>query len=198
MEFKINGSAVDGKYFSKEQKADHRFVERAGKAYAAYAEARARWLEFVKDKAVPVFVGKLGSKADAGDETASQGKGRTIYNIPKDRRVVIKQNAYIKMNELAVQAKAIIDGLLEECKDKLPVEVEDLFGLLKSMFQEKKKMIYTPGIAAFVGMKNIRNKRLQEAQELLKRSMDADIGKVYMYAQKRNADGSWEMGGEEK
>jgi len=190
--FKIGGAEVPAAYFTAEQKKDHKFVERVAREYGRYLKARANWLEFVRGRGVPVFLEKIQGKEEEGDEIAAQGKGRTIYNIPRDRRVVIKQNAYIKMNDLAAQAKAIIDRLIKDCAENLPEDVQDLFGLLKSMFLEKKKMIYTPGIAAFVAMKGIKNPELLKAQDLLRQSMDAEIGKVYMYAQKKGKDGGWE------
>jgi len=56
---------------------------------------------------------------------------------------------------------------------------------------EKKRLVYTPRIAAFVGMKNIRNKELLKAQELLRKAMDAEMGRVYCYVERKGEDGKW-------
>lgn len=191
--FEINGATVDSKYFTKEQKADHKLVEKVGKAYADYTAAQERWNRFLKEFIAPVFCSRVNEKLESAENDVATGHGVTICNIPKSRRVIVKQNAYIKMNEFAKQAKFIIDELLNQTKEEMTADVADLFQLLKTMFMEKKKMVYTPGIAAFVGMQNIRSKRLREAQELLRKAMDAEMGRVYCYVERKGADGRWEV-----
>lgn len=191
-EFEVNGALVDGKYFTRDQKQDHKFVEKVAKAYGEYVAAQERWGAFLLEYVSPVFIRRASESDDSKTVT---GKGVTVNNIPKNRRVIIKQNSYMKMNEYARQAKEIIDALLLDTAEKLPADVTDLFELLKTMFVEKKRLVYTPGIAAFVGMKNIRNKELLKAQELLRKAMDSEVGRVYCYVEKKGEDGSWKVEG---
>ena len=191
-EFEVNGALVDGKYFTRDQKQDHKFVEKVAKAYGEYVASQERWAAFLLAYVSPVFICRASESDDSKTVT---GKGVTVNNIPKNRRVIIKQNAYMKMNEYARQAKEIIDALLLDTAEKLPADVTDLFELLKTMFVEKKRLVYTPGIAAFVGMKNIRNKELLKAQELLRKAMDSEVGRVYCYVERKGEDGSWKVEG---
>jgi len=187
-QFEINGAMVDSKFFTKDQKDDHKLVDRVAKAYRKYLSAQANWSRFLMEFIAPVF--RARSSEEEWDKTMT-GRGVTVNNIPKNCRVIIKQNAYMKMNEYARQAKAIIDNLLTKAAEKMPADITDLFELLKTMFVEKKRLVYTPGIAAFVGMKNIRNKELLKAQELLRKAMDAEMGRVYCYVERKGEDGKW-------
>ncbi len=190
----INGAEVDAKFFTREQKDDHRLVERVKKAYAEKMAAADKWNRFVESVIAPLFIERVSKDRAEGEDVG--GRGLTINNISKDARVIVKQNAYIRMNEYARQAKIIIDELLNDVNEATTAEVADLFQLLKSMFLEKKKMVYTPGIAAFVAMPNIRTKRLREAQELLRKSMSAEIGRIYAYVEERTASGEWKVVGQ--
>jgi superfamily I DNA and RNA helicase len=187
-QFEINGAMVDSKFFTKDQKDDHKLVDRVAKAYRKYLSAQANWSRFLMEFIAPVF--RARSSEEEWDKTMT-GRGVTVNNIPKNCRVIIKQNAYMKMNEYARQAKAIIDNLLTKAAEKMPADITDLFELLKTMFVEKKRLVYTPGIAAFVGMKNIRNQELLKAQELLRKAMDAEMGRVYCYVERKDEDGKW-------
>jgi len=191
--FEVNGAVVDGKFFTKDQKDDHRFVDKVAKSYKEYLAAQEKWSKFLLEHVSPVF--RRRAQGEESENLKAQGKGVTINNIPKNRRVIIKQNAYMRMNEYASQAKAIIDALLVDTAEQMPADVRDLFELLKTMFVEKKRLVYTPGIAAFVGMKNIRNKELLKAQELLRKAMDSEVGRVYCYVEKKGEDGSWKVEG---
>lgn len=199
-EYLINGAAVAAKFFTKEQKTDHKLVEKVGRFYAEYTAAQAKWAQFLKEFIAPIFIGRINTANLAEFDTTkgptggvTMGHGVTINNIPKDRRVIVKQNSYIKMNEFAKQAKTIIDELLKQTREEMPADVADLFQLLKSMFLEKKHMVYTPGIAAFVAMQNIRSRRLLDAQELLRKAMDAEMGRVYCYVERKDNLGKWEV-----
>lgn len=177
----IEGAEVPMSYFSAEQKKDHRFVKRAVKEYQKLQAAKARFNTFCQERLLGFF--------DRKTEDNDQNK-KTVYNISRDKRIIIRQPVYTKMSDLAVQAKRIIDDVLREYQDEVPEEISDVFGLLKGMFLEKKRMVFTPGISAFCSMK-LKNKELLKAQELLRRSMEADIGKLSFIAEEKAADGSW-------
>lgn len=189
--YKVDGNEIDGKYFSADQKRDDRFVSRVAREYGRLQMALRRFAEFRDKNIVPVFIRRTAER-DIDKETKEiSGKGVTIYNISKTRRVVIKQPMRISMNDLAQSAKEIIDAKIKQFEEQLPEDMADLFGLLKGMFVEKKRMMFTPAIAAFVGMVNLKDKDLKKAQELLRRSLDSQIGKVWVVAEWKKADGSW-------
>jgi len=189
--YRVEGKEVPARYFTSDQRKEDKFVARVRKAFEKYQRALRTFLEFKDDKVLPVFLEKVGSRDEADANDADGSKGLTIYNIPRDVRVKMKRPAYLRMNDLAVQAKAIIDRKLQEFQENLPEDAADLFGLLKGMFLERKKMVYTPSIAAFVGLKNITDPDLRKAQELLRQSLDADWGRMTICVEEKRADGSW-------
>lgn len=192
MEYEIDGKMIDGKYLTNELKHDDRFVNRAARAFAKLQKALKEFNEFRMEKIVPEFIKRTSERDIDKEKEEKSGKGVTIYNVGRTRRVVIKQALRIKMGEAGNRAKEIIDAKIREWEGDLPGDVADLFGLLKGMFLERRKMMFSPAIAAFVGMQNIKDKDLQKAQGLLRTALISDVGKVWVTVEWKQADGGWQ------
>lgn len=177
----VGGAEISGDYFDKKQRKDDVFVERSSREFLRFQKAKKRFDDFVFKHGVKKFNEQVGDGR----------KGKTVYNIPRNKRVIVRQKELIRMNDYAEQAKVIIDNRLKEFGKNLPEDVRDLFGLLKGMFLERKKLIFTEGIATFIKLENIQDENLRKAQELLKKGLDADKSRIYLYVEFKREDGSW-------
>jgi len=198
--FMVDGNPVPERYFTKEQREEHKLVEMGCREYARFQGALVRFEEWTRAMIWNVFEAKERERLAARGEGAEADADKpaeariTIYDIPRTRRIIIRQRAKFQMSDLAVHAKAIIDKKLELMEEHLDDEMKDLFGLMKTMFVDRKRLCWTPAVSAFLNMR-IRDKELLKAQDLLRRAFTCDRGRLYYVAEEKGLDGRWESVG---
>jgi hypothetical protein len=126
---------------------------------------------------------------------AAKNDGRkqiTIADPTNLRRVSIKHQKRITLDDAAWAAKGKIDAYIEEhTRLKVDEDTRNILGILKTVFTGSKKLTWNASIQAFLDLK-LEDAGLREAQRIIKGAKRTETSRDYTVLEERpNRDADW-------
>jgi hypothetical protein len=164
-----------------------KLVAQAVKRYGKMLEEQKAWMDWVHEKVIVAIIEASNAKLEPADQTDTL----TLYSTDGEYKFTVERQLKKFVDARAEMAKAKIEDWLREYESKT-IQADDdsalIYDFLKKMFfgSKLKQFRWTPQLMDFITMDpaRIHDKRLKEAQALLKESIRVDRSKWYSHVYK--------------
>ena len=127
------------------------------------------------------------------EKVGSDDRGLTVMSADGKRRVIFSKKNVVVGNQNAHMARTLINEYTSEMlqRKNLSSDEMQMAEFLTGVITESKgRIMMTKNLVRFGRMK-FEDKRLRDAQRLLKDGFDVSESKLYYYCEELGSDGSW-------
>lgn len=164
---------------SKQKDSSDKLIDQAEKRFVRVLKAQIVYNNWVENQIENGIIKKSNESLDPKDQTDTL----TIFASDGSKKLYLGRSARRSLDGRAQRAMALIDEWLKEKEATLEMDEDSsmIYEFLKAIFfgSRKKQFRWTPQLMDFITMNPIKihDKRLREAQELLKVAIRIDKSK---------------------